>query len=230
MYSNYEIRQMVNEWLSTHEDSEKFNIEHFCIEKNIEYAEERNCITKVFRDMVKKVNVKCTQIDNSAKQITGLNTNEKEGIAEVKADLETRFNVDYDISYSGWINLSNDGKFEYTKKIMKTVGIYYRLNDTKNNRKEWIVPIFEQRVEKTKDTTYSRLRCSIKNAWDNMNIIMIDDGNKKTPLECASEIGILISIRSELTSLGGMLDKKISQLSGRMSKLLQPGNMKDIPQ
>lgn len=222
MYSNYEIKQMVNEWLSTHEDTEKFDIENFCVVNKIEYTEERDCITKLFRDMVKKVNVKGNQIDESAKQITGLNSNEKDGIAEIKANLETRFATDYDISYINWINMSNDEKFEHTKKIMKTVGIYYRLNDAKNNRKEWIVPIFEQRVEKTKDTTYSRLRCSIRNAWDNMNIVMIDDSNKKTPLECASEIGILTSIRSEFASLGSMLDKKIGLLSSRMVKVLQP--------
>ena len=49
----------------------------------------------------------------------------------------------YDISYDNWINLADDKKFEHVKDIMKRAGIYYRLNNSPSNKKEWVLPIFE---------------------------------------------------------------------------------------
>ena len=65
------VRLSVNEWLTTHPESEKFNIETFTVEN--EYGlEERNFITGYFRSMVRKVDVKRHEIVVSSEKITTL--------------------------------------------------------------------------------------------------------------------------------------------------------------
>lgn len=219
---NKVVRRLVLDYVKKLGPSEDFDIEVFIHEYKIFGLKERNCITKLLRDMVLSVNNKCEEIAKSAKSI-----------AEMKDDTEKErcielFCEDYNISHAEWMALTVDERFEHTKKIMEAVGIYYRILETKNSRKIWINPNFEQRLEKTKDVSYSRLGIAIKNMWTNMKLLMLDDTEKKTAFECSSEISVIVPLKHQLRELGGMMDKKIEQLNARMSKLLGGGDTKGI--
>lgn len=216
------VRRLTMDYVKTLTPSEDFDIEVFIHEYKISGLKERNCITKLFRDMVLSVNKRCEEIAKSAKSIVEMKDgSEKERYIQI-------FSEDNDISHADWMTLSIDEKFEHTKKIEEVVGNYYRILETKNSRKVWIAPNFEQRLEKTKDVSYSRLGNAIKNMWGNMKLLMMDDTETKSAFECTSEIGVIIPLNRQLRDLGGMMEKKIEQLNARISKLLGGGDTKGI--
>ena len=58
----------------------------------------------------------------------------------------------------------------------------------------------------------------------NEDLVMTNDCQGKTSIDCAIAIGMWTSIRGELTKVENMVDNKISQLSNSMVKILQPGD------
>ena len=204
-----DTRGKVLEWLRDNDDSTPFNIVNFC-DQNVQGKEERDYVSGYFRKMKKTVELKYKEIESFSREISSIPIEE----TELKRTLEERFTL-VGCPWSDWIKFTDEQKFEKAKEFMKAYNIYYRIR-SKINSEEWIVPIYEQRVEKLKESIYSRVNSALRAFTENVGILITDDTKNKTRGECVGEIRELQPMIENVKSLGDSLSKRLNNLTNRI--------------